>query len=73
MKITKFTIKNAKSFGEETVLNFNSDLNIFIGPNAGGKSNLLDVLNFTLNYFFLYSWRTTESRTGEGLLIGRNI
>lgn len=73
MNISKFIIKNAKSFGEETVLDFHSDLNICIGPNAGGKSNLLDILNFTLNYFFLHSWRTTENRTAEGFLVGKSV
>jgi len=57
MNIKKLTIKNIKSFGEEISINFQNGLNIFIGPNAGGKSNLMDILNITLAYFFIHPWR----------------
>jgi putative ATP-dependent endonuclease of the OLD family len=57
MNINKFSIKNVKSFGEEVVINFTNELNIFIGSNGGGKSNFLDILNYTLNYFFIKPWR----------------
>lgn len=57
MNIKNLTIKNVKSFGREVSIDFQDDLNIFIGPNAGGKSNLLDILNLTLIYFFLHPWR----------------
>jgi AAA15 family ATPase/GTPase len=73
MRITKFIIKNVKSFGEETPISLNPGLNILIGPNAGGKSNLFDIINFSLNYFFIYTWRITEQRTGEGFLLRRNL
>jgi putative ATP-dependent endonuclease of OLD family len=71
MNITRFTIRNVKSFGEETPIDLHPGLNIFIGPNAGGKSNLLDVLNFFLIQFLLHPWRITEQRTSDGLLISR--
>jgi len=73
MQVTKFIIKNVKSFGEETSISLNPGLNILIGPNAGGKSNLFDVINFSLNYFFIHTWRVTEQRTGEGFLLRRNL
>jgi AAA15 family ATPase/GTPase len=73
MRVTKFIIKNAKSFGEETPISLNPGLNILIGPNAGGKSNLFDIINFSLNYFFIHTWRITEQRTGEGFLLRRNL
>ncbi|MBC8527673.1 MAG: AAA family ATPase [Candidatus Cloacimonetes bacterium] len=57
MNIKKIAIKNVKSFGKEVTIGFNEDLNIFIGPNAGGKSNLMDILNIALAYFFIHSWR----------------
>ena len=73
MRVTKFIIKNVKSFGEETPISLNPGLNILIGPNAGGKSNLFDIINFSLNYFFIHTWRITEQRTGEGFLLRRNL
>ena len=57
MNIKNLTIKNVKSFGDEVVINFQNDLNIFIGPNAGGKSNLMDIFNITLIYFFIHAWK----------------
>lgn len=73
MRVTKFIIKNVKSFGEETPISLNPGLNILIGPNAGGKSNLFDIINFSLNYFFIHTWRITEQRTREGFLLRRNL
>jgi len=73
MRVTKFIIKNVKSFGEETPISLNPGLNILIGPNAGGKSNLFDIINFSLNCFFIHTWRITEQRTGEGFLLRRNL
>jgi predicted ATP-dependent endonuclease of OLD family len=73
MRVTKFIIKNVKSFGEETPISLNLGLNILIGPNAGGKSNLFDVINFSLNYFFIHTWRVTEQRTDEGFLLRRYL
>lgn len=64
MNIKSFSIKNVKSFREETLINFRDGLNIFIGPNAGGKSNLMDILNITLVYFFIHVWKT-GSQTNE--------
>jgi putative ATP-dependent endonuclease of OLD family len=57
MKIEYLKIKNIKSFADETPIEFQKGLNIFIGPNAGGKSNLMDILNITILYFFLHTWR----------------
>lgn len=67
MNIKNLTIKNIKSFGEEVNINFQDNLNIFIGPNAGGKSNLMDILNIVFLYFFIYPWRIfseVDSETG---------
>jgi predicted ATP-dependent endonuclease of OLD family len=73
MRITKFIIKNVKSFSEETPVSLNPGLNILIGPNAGGKSNLFDIINFSLNHFFIHTWRIVEQRTGEGFLSSRTL
>ena len=44
MKIKKLVIQNVKSFRDQVVVEFSDSLNLLIGPNAGGKSNLLDIL-----------------------------
>jgi predicted ATP-dependent endonuclease of OLD family len=57
MKIQKLTLQNVKSFRDEVSVEFNKGINIFIGPNAGGKSNLMDILNISLCYYFIYPWK----------------
>ena len=52
MRINEITIKNAKSFKEETTVTFGKRLNILIGPNAGGKSNLLEITQGIFNDLF---------------------
>jgi len=52
MKIKKISIKNIKSFKSEVVIEFDRSLNILIGPNGGGKSNLLSIITILLNHYF---------------------
>ena len=54
MKIQKLVLQNIKSFRDEVSIEFKEGVNIFIGPNAGGKSNLMDILNISLCYYFIY-------------------
>src|SRR3989338_8023045 len=68
MNIHQLTIKNIRSFGEPVPITFESGLNIFIGPNAGGKSNLIDILNVVLNNFFVKNWRIFEEYTTSNTL-----
>lgn len=62
MIINSITIKNVRSFNEETTINFKRDLNILIGPNGGGKSNLLDIINISIrrHLLFNYTLQTVE-------------
>ena len=64
MRIKSLKIKNVKSFGEEVNVNFD-DFNILIGPNAGGKSNLLDILTVVIRHFFVKPWIIQESQQGN--------
>lgn len=68
MNINSLTIRNIRSFGEPVTIDFEDGLNIFIGPNAGGKSNLLDILNVILNHFFVKNWRIIEEYTNLNTL-----
>ncbi|MEH2331100.1 AAA family ATPase [Nostoc sp.] len=57
MKITSITIKNVKSFKDKTKIVFDDKLNILIGPNGGGKSNILDIITIVLRNFLLLGYR----------------
>lgn len=67
MKIRAISVKNVKSFKEECSLEFDDGLNILIGPNGGGKSNLLTIMTVVLNHFFLYryTWRMKADEAGK--------
>ncbi|MDE6312405.1 MAG: AAA family ATPase, partial [Lachnospiraceae bacterium] len=44
MTIRKLLIRNYKSI-ENTVINLNEDINIFVGENDSGKSTILEALS----------------------------
>lgn len=48
MKLKKLYIQNWKSF-KTTMVELNDGLNVLVGPNASGKTNLLDVFKFLNN------------------------
>lgn len=56
MHIKRVAIENVKSFRTRQVIDFEEGLNILIGPNGGGKSNLLDIVRIVLRRFFLNSY-----------------
>ncbi|MBA7493624.1 hypothetical protein ES702_04183 [subsurface metagenome] len=68
MKIQKLVLQNVKSFRDEVTIEFKKGLNIFIGPNTGGKSNLMDILNISLGNYFIYPWRLSPRTLPSGLI-----
>jgi len=72
MKLKSITIENIKSFRDKTTIEFGKDLNILIGPNAGGKSNLLDIITVVIRHYFVKVFTITERRDQTGLLF-KNI
>ncbi len=52
MRISRISLQNIKSFRYSTEIVFNPNINIFIGPNGGGKSNLMNTLSWVLNSHF---------------------
>jgi putative ATP-dependent endonuclease of OLD family len=66
MKVSTLKIKNLKSFKEETIIHFNADFNVLVGPNGGGKSNLLDVITVLLRYFFIIGYTHNEGADASG-------
>lgn len=63
MKIRKLTIQNVTSYRERTVFTFENDVNIVIGTNGGGKSNLQRILAPTLSKYFIHQYDFSASTT----------
>lgn len=51
MLVKKIIIENVRSFLERREMLFDGSISIIIGPNGGGKTNLLDVLNTMLRRY----------------------
>jgi len=57
MKIKRFSVQNVRSFMERQDLALDGDISILIGPNGGGKTNLLDAVVVLLRrYLFASMW-----------------
>ena len=65
MIIKSIAIQNIKSIGEKISISFEEGANIFIGPNGGGKSNLMDILHITLNTYFIWHWQEEIQEFGR--------
>lgn len=50
MKVTKIHVNNILSYGNE-IIEFNSDLNIVVGSNGSGKSNLMNIIIYLIKRF----------------------
>lgn len=66
MRLKSVTIKNVRSFKEETTVNFDEHFNILIGPNGSGKSNLLDIVNIALREYILCTYVLDTVQTEIG-------
>lgn len=56
MKINRFAVKNITSYKERTEFIFDRRVNILIGPNGGGKSNLQKILALVLSTYFIHQY-----------------
>jgi len=57
MWIKSIALTNVKSFRERTEIPLSRKANLFVGPNAGGKSNLLEIINWVLRRYILKPYR----------------
>ena len=65
MKLIKLKICNVKSFKNVEEIDFDEKFNILIGPNGGGKSNLLDIATIVLRKFFIQTYRISDGRDND--------
>jgi predicted ATPase len=56
MKIRRLVVKNVTSYREPVTFTFDNRLNILIGPNGGGKSNLQKILALVLSNYFIHQY-----------------
>jgi putative ATP-dependent endonuclease of the OLD family len=56
LKIRKLVLKNVLSYKQRTEFIFDKRINILIGPNGGGKSNLQRILALVLSKYFIHQY-----------------
>lgn len=66
MILHSITINNIRSFREEVTFNPLPDINVLIGSNGSGKSNLMDIIYVMMKNFFLYSYRWSKENDQAG-------
>ena len=65
MKLRKLSLQNTRSFAEMQTLDIDGDVSILIGPNGGGKTNLLDACVSMLRKYLLASQWPRHMPTSE--------
>lgn len=60
MKLKKINIENVLSYDKEEI-EFNNDLNIFVGANGSGKSNLLNIIIYVLKRYCYKNYEITRN------------
>lgn len=65
MKLRRILIENVRSFLEPQELRIPAEIAILIGPNGGGKTNLLDTAVTALRLHLLKSWVARHNPTIE--------
>ncbi len=74
MTINSIKIQNIRSIGEKISVSFEkSGLNILIGTNGGGKSNLMDIINIVLNNYFICHFREHREHPSKIQYIKENL
>ncbi|MBL8073664.1 MAG: AAA family ATPase [Nitrospira sp.] len=65
MRLKRFSLQNARSFMERQDLFLDGDISILIGPNGGGKTNLLDAVVVLLRRYLFASMWPAHAPTAE--------
>ena len=61
MKIKRLIVRNVTSYRERNEFVFEEGLNILIGTNGGGKTNLQKILALTLSKYFILQYQFTRT------------
>lgn len=64
MRLREVKVENVRSFLKSATLQLESNICILIGPNGGGKTNLLDIATTTLRVYLLNSWVSRRVNNG---------
>lgn len=67
MKIGRLALENVTSYEHRTEFLFDNGLNIFIGPNGGGKSNLQKTIAVVLTHYFIHQWQVKKDEDSSSL------
>ncbi len=65
MLLKKITIENVRSFLDRREMAFDGPISIIIGPNGGGKTNLLDVVNTMLRRYLFATRYFMQTQDAE--------
>lgn len=65
MKLRKVALENVRSFLERQEFELSSSISIIIGPNGGGKTNLIDAAVLALRAHLLRSWIPRHNPTDD--------
>ena len=65
MKLRRVLVQNLRSFLGPEELKVDGDISIVIGPNGGGKTNLIDAAITMIRRHLLISWSPRHSPTNE--------
>ena len=57
MKIKSLVVENVASYRDCTTFAFDDTMNILIGPNGGGKTNLQRIVALTISKFFIHQYQ----------------
>jgi predicted ATP-dependent endonuclease of OLD family len=66
VKLKSLTVQNIRSFSAEKRIEFNDDFSILIGPNGGGKSNILDIITITMRQYLFPPYGVTRQSDVSG-------
>ena len=73
LKIESIVLQNVKSFRDQKEIKFGQGFNLLIGPNRGGKSNLLDIIVIVLRRYILYNWIVNDVNVGNPIQKRKSI
>ncbi|MEK6844186.1 MAG: chromosome segregation SMC family protein [Nanoarchaeota archaeon] len=60
--IKKMVMQGFKSFAKKTEIPFDKEINLFVGPNGSGKTNIADAILFVLGRLSIKSMRAAKAK-----------